>query len=133
MAHSNLTFRGVHDFFDDGELLLVLHFMVDQLNADGSSASRALAVKLSRHFDGYTPGCVLVPLDELTRHEEEWRKFCPALRGAHDRIGSYGNTIPRADVERIWAVEGISWYDDTPTKPYVELSRRLGRLCACAW
>ena len=132
MAHSMVEFRGKQELFGDTDLLLVLHFLVDALHQRARDTAAALAHDLSRPFNGCTPGCLIVPLDNLSRDADRWCEFCPALLHAIEKLRSFGERIPKQEIEMMWrADDGVTWLADIPTAPYVDAARRLARLCLC--
>ena len=132
MAHSIVEFRGKREVFGDTDLLFVLHFLVDALSHRTRDTASALAHELSRSFEGCTPGCLIVPLDDLSQHASSWREFCPALLDAIDKIKSFGGLMPKQEIEMMWrADDGVTWLSDVSTAPYVDAARRLARLCLC--
>jgi hypothetical protein len=132
LAHSILDYKGKHVVLSDSTLLVVLHFLVAELERESSAASKDLAQELSRTFVGCTPGCLIVPLDDLSRNAEQWVNFCPALVAAIERLKAYGTSIPKIDLERMWrADDGGQWLGDSPTSFHLEAATKLGRLCNC--
>jgi hypothetical protein len=132
MGHSILMHHGRHLILNDGDLLIVMGAMYDEiLSHPGNYPTiNQLVDHIADNRQGWGPGLIDLPLDQITQRPEGRAELASLLGRVEHLLVSLGPTLPEEHAHR-WAVKGLIWMD-RELEPAITATRELSELVRSA-
>jgi hypothetical protein len=125
MAHSILIHHGRHLILNDGDLLIVMGAMHDEISSHPARypTITELLDHIADNRQGWGPGLVDLPLDRITQRPEGRAELLLVLERIAYLLSNLGPTLPEKYARR-WAVPGLIWMD-REVDPAIAATREL--------
>ena len=131
MGHDVITYEGSHERFNDFDLWILRHFLVQQSRAMESARLSSDTTRLREFFEAWDwlgPG-VIVGTDLslfIAGSRSRWELMLQVLQRAGDRIAEFGEYIPFSYLEAHINTPAAYCTREQPTKRFLV---DIGRIC----
>jgi hypothetical protein len=131
MGWDSINYEGHHAQFHDGILWILRHFILAEARAMESANASPEAAQLRVFIERWSwlcPGVVTgTDFSEFVQGSpSRWRLLLDVLQRSGDRIGSFGEAVPKDYLEAHTSEHGSGYTRDIPT---VRLLTDIGRMC----
>jgi len=131
MAHSIQVVGEKNEIFDDGDLLILLRMMTEEVEKNTGTYGRLkpFAARWKDDCDYYTLGAIEIDLDTLVEEPMAKSELLELLSVVEQRIGNFGDQIPAEILNKRWHVPTI-YFGDCQTHYLVSAVEKIRTLVA---